>query len=46
MNVIWRIVASETFHDGPANGIADEIQGKDLAVKFFASEQPGQPDIQ
>ncbi len=45
MDMVGRIIAAEIFHDGAGDGVADEVGGKDLAVEFFAPEQPGQQKV-
>src|ERR1035437_10183268 len=45
MNVVRRIIAAKKFNDGTKDGVADEIGGEHLAVKFFMPEQPGEAEV-
>src|SRR5271170_5040603 len=39
------IIAAEIFNERTRNGVAKQISRKNLAVEFFASEQPSQKNI-
>src|SRR5262245_5749425 len=41
-----QIITAEQFHEGAQHRIADEISREHLAIKFFATKQPGQRAVQ
>src|SRR5664280_2234467 len=46
MDLVQWIIAPKIFNDGTENGVANEIGGEHLAVKFFVPEQPRQKKIE
>src|SRR5665213_1646402 len=46
VDMIGRIIAAKIFNDGTEDGVDDQVGRKNLAVEFFAAEQPRQENVE
>ena len=45
VDVVGRIVVAKMFRDGTENRVNNQVGRKNLAVEFFAAEQPREKNV-